>query len=191
MLRTMLGVRAVGAGLALVAVLVGVPAAWANLAQVPVKTKPNPIRENNPAVSAKYFAWAQSSKRKPLRFNAFEQVMSSGSPTGSITRVNVAGSQGFPGGISNTRLAYQQTINGRSDIRFFDLASHTHSNPPAGVNSPSWEYEPTISPTWLMFGRSSTSRNTDRVLLWNLHTNSVSVLFSVRTHGPASLLPAN
>ena len=55
MLGTRGGFRAVGAGLALVAVAVGVSVAWANLTQVPVKTQKNPIREGYSAVSAKLF----------------------------------------------------------------------------------------------------------------------------------------
>jgi hypothetical protein len=67
-------------------------------------------------------------------------------------------------------------VNGQSDIRFFNLALHQHSNPPTGVNSTQWEWAPSITDTWLLFGREGGGES--RVLLENLSTHSIRVLFT-------------
>ena len=177
MWRKRFGSRALVAGVGLAALVVGVPAAWANLPQAPVKTQPNPIREQLSAVSRDYFAWAQTSRLKPHHYNLFEQAMVSGVPSGRRTRVNIPDSQSFSGGISGTRLAYDQYVNGKQDIRYFNLSSHRRSNPPVGVNTSHREYAPSISPGWLMFGRYI--HGTSRILLWNLATNHPRVLATV------------
>jgi hypothetical protein len=159
------------------AVTIAAPAAWANLTQVGVKTQPNPIREIAPAASAGYFAWAQTSAAHPNIPNVYEQVMSSGSPTGTATKVNVTGSYGFAGGISATRLAYQQVVGSQSDIRFYNLALHQHSNPPVGINTTGWEYSPKITDTWLFFGRDRNGKSS--ALLYNFSTKSIRVLLTV------------
>jgi hypothetical protein len=165
---------------ALVAVVAGlavaVPAAWANLAQVAVKTQPNPIREITPAISGSYFAWAQSSKVHPNTYNVYAQAATGGVPGGTPVRVNISGSTGFLGGIAGTRLAYEQIVGGQSDVRFFNLALHVHSNPPPGVNSPAYEFDPSITASWLMFGRDTAS--SVNILLFNLTTHSIRVLAS-------------
>lgn len=157
--------------------LVGATAVSASAAAspAPVKAQPNPIREYGAAVSSSYFAWSQTSKLKPHTYNVYEQAMSGGLPSGPVTRVNVFGTRGFTGGISGTRLAYQQIVNGQSDIRFYNLALRQHSNPPPGVNSSQWEFGPSISGDWLLFGREGGGKS--RVLLENLLTHSVRVLF--------------
>src|SRR2546423_6098974 len=57
-------------------------------------------------------------------------------------RVNVIGTQGFSGSpsgpTSSGELIYQQVKGRRSDLKFFNNGVRT--NPPAGVNSPAWEY---------------------------------------------------
>jgi hypothetical protein len=156
---------------------VAVPLAWADVTQTPVKVKPNPIRENSSAVSAGSFAWAQSSAAHPFTFNLYAQGMSGGLPAGNAVRVNVTGSQGFPGGIDGDRLAYQQTVGRQSDIRYFNLATHHRSNPPPGVNTTSWEFSPTITPTWILFGRLTSTKS--NIVLFNLSTRSARQLASI------------
>jgi hypothetical protein len=164
------------AAAALTVLAVGVPAASANLPQVPVKTQPNPIREFGPAVTPDYFAWSQTSRTKPHHYNLFAQAIVAGAPSGPKTRVNVPFSEAFVGGISGNRLAYQQIVNGHSDIRYLNLLSHRRSNPPVGVNLLRWQYDPRITQGWLMFGRYT--RFNANILLWNLSTGTRRVLFS-------------
>jgi hypothetical protein len=187
MLRLICGRRRLIAGAALAALVVGVPATWANLAQVPVKAQPNPIREFGPAVSQDYFAWSHNSRSKRGHYNLFAQAMVSGSPTGPVTRVNISNSQGYTGGIAGTRLVYQQITNGgrQSDIRYFNLASHQRSNPPVGVNTTRWEWDPRITPGYLLFVRNA--HQASHIILWNLGTNASTVLLTIpyNRHGTA------
>ncbi|MGN6377947.1 MAG: hypothetical protein ACTHNU_03250 [Gaiellales bacterium] len=163
------------AGVAVLAVTA--PAAWGSFSGVPVKAQPRPVDEYTPAVSADYFAWSQNSSAHTGTYNEYEQAMSSGVPTGAARRVNRLHTQAYGGGISNTRLAYQEIAGTASDIRFYNLALHQHSNPPPGVNTPYWEWDPQLTDTWLMFGRLI--QGTTRVLLYNLQTHSVRVLISI------------
>ena len=172
---------------ALTVVAIGVPAASANLPQVPVKTQPNPIREFGPAVTPDYFAWSQTSRAKPHHYNLFAQAMVAGAPSAPKTRVNIPFSEAFTGGIAGNRLAYQQIVNGHSDIRYFNLLSHRRSNPPVGVNTARWEYDPRITPGWLMFGRYT--RVSSNILLMNLTTGSVRVLFRIPLGGSHGTFP--
>ncbi len=177
MLRVIFRPRRLTAGAALAVFAVGLPAAWANLPQIPVKTQPNPIREYSPAVSADYFAWSQTSRQKPHHYNLFAQSMVAGAPSGLRTRVNLPNSEGFTGGIFGTRLVYQQIVNNQSDIRYFNLNSHRYSNPPVGVNSPRWESAPVIGSGGLMFTRFI--QGTSRIILWTPTATHGVVLFSV------------
>ena len=66
----------------------------------------------------------------------------------------------------------------------YDAVTHTRSAPPAGVNKPSWEFNPTISGKWLLFGRQS-GRNYRRsqVILRSLTSKTSFVLADVSTKG--------
>ncbi len=160
--------------LAVAVVVAGAPAAWSAQTPIAVKAQPNPIHEIAEAVSANWFAWSQTSAAHPRSYDVYLQAMVGGKPSGPITRVNPAGTQGFAGGISGTTLAYQQVTGNGSDIRFYDLVTRQISNPPPGVNSADREYRPTISGTWLLFGRDRGGQR--RELLYNLASRSIRVL---------------
>ena len=186
MMRVPFHRRALVAGAAIAALAATAPAAWAHLPQTPVKTQPNPIREFGPAVSANYFAWQQTTRRHPHTYNVLAQAMVAGTPSGPVMRVNAPNTVAFTGGISGTRLVYQQVVNGRqSDIHYFNLLSHRHSNPPLGVNSTRWEYDPRITSGWLLFGRDA--HQASHIILWNLSTNTHTVLLTIpfNRHGTA------
>ncbi len=166
-----------GLGVAVMAA-VAVPLAWADVAQTPVKVQPNPIRETSPAASPSWFAWARSSKAHPRTFNVYGQAMGGGGlPMGPAVQVNPPGTQAFPGGIVGNRLVYQLISGSSSNIAYFNLATHHRSSPPAGVNTSSWEYTPTATDTWLLFGRFTATDS--KVLLVNLSTHAVRTLASV------------
>lgn len=50
-------------------------------------------------------------------------------------------------------VAYQQVVNGNSDLKLYDADAQTRTDPPAGVNTFDWEWEPSISGDWLLFAR--------------------------------------
>jgi hypothetical protein len=73
----------------------------------------------------------------------------------SSRSVNAPRTNGANGEIDGDWLVYQQFKRGASDLKFFDLSSKRRSNPPRGVNTDQWEYWPSFSGQWLLFGRLS------------------------------------
>jgi hypothetical protein len=57
--------------------------------------------------------------------------------------------------------------SGQSDVKMYDLTSHTVSAPPAGINTTDWEYFPAITPDYILFLRSG--HNADKVMLYDRH----------------------
>jgi hypothetical protein len=139
------------------------------VAQVPVLTTPRD--EIQPAASDAWLAWAQNSAAHPHLFSAYARHNG-----GSRFRVNHAGTQGFAGGIDGNTLAYQQINRGQSNIKLFSLPTQVRRNPPTGVNTPRWEWSPTISGSWMLFGRINFSVHRWRVILFNTGTHQVVVL---------------
>ena len=154
--------------LAVVAVsLVAVPVAYALLTQYAVRT--STLNEVVPAASADgsgvpYIGWSQNSAAHPRLYSAFLKH-------GSDARVklNPIG-QGYLGGIEPPTVVFQQIYRGQSNIRMYDIDTATRSAPPAGVNTSSWEWHPTISGDWLLFGRESLSSGPQGIHLQNLTT---------------------
>jgi hypothetical protein len=149
-------------------------AASADSAPVPVKASPR--NEVTAAAGGEYFAWAKSRRRHPGLYDVWAQR---GADTSF--KVNAPGTYGWAGGIDGPRLVYQEVRNGlQSDIRFFDLATRRNSRP-AGVNTKRWEWAPTSSGDWLLFGRGMNySSSTQQIILRNLATGEQRVLDRLR-----------
>ena len=60
-----------------------------------------------------------------------------------------------------------------------DVVSHAKSAP-AGINTPGWEWHPTISGDWILFGREPLVRDRWRVLLHNTSTAQTITLADVQ-----------
>jgi hypothetical protein len=144
--------------------LVTAPVAYALLAQQPVKT--TRLYEQLPAAqtssAVRYFAWTQNSVAHPWRNNAFLK-------RGAEARVklNTVG-HGYLGGIDAPLVVYQQVYRGQSNLKIYNADTHARSNPPAGVNTSDWEWEPSISGDWLLYGRQDNQTNTQWVYLRSL-----------------------
>jgi hypothetical protein len=99
--------------------------------------------------------------------------------------VNVIGTQGFSGSpsgpTSSGELIYQQVKGRRSDLKFFNNGVRT--NPPAGVNTPAWEYRPSASGAWVLFGRLKASTHRRKIVLFGRYSQGVIVLAD-RPAGP-------
>ena len=100
----------------------------------------------------------------PNHFDAF--LTRTGGPR---VKLNAKG-EGFIGGIDPPMVAYQQIANGQSNLKLYNADTQTRSNPPAGVNTAAWEWEPSISGDWLLFGRQTSS--TQLVILHSLTTRT-------------------
>jgi hypothetical protein len=155
---------------ALAATVIAAPAAWAQLAEVGVVTGPR--NENNSAAdwngTEEVLAWSRSRPGHPSAYDAWVRV--GGNP---VIKLNVGG-RGWMGGIDYPLVAYQRLLNGQSNIYLYDLSSDSRPATPAGVNTNRWEWHPTISGEWLLFGRSD--RRRDRIVLHNTTTGEERVL---------------
>jgi hypothetical protein len=150
-------------------------------AETPVAT-PTPVKastrnEVTPGAGGGYITWAKSRRGHPHTYDVWAQQEGQ-----TAFRVNAPNTHGWAGGIDAPRLVYQQVKKGNSDIRFFDLVTRRRTNAPAGVNSKRWEWRPTISGEWLLFGRGVVyGGQTQYVLLRNLVTGEQRILDSLRS----------
>ncbi len=129
---------------------------------------------------AAFIAYAQSRRSNPHHFDAY--VVPNG---GSRVKLNRRG-EGWPGGFDGTTLAYQQAYRGQSDIHLYNLTTHKRSTPP-GVNTNRWEWQPSISGGWILYGQEwGRSQINDKVILWNHGLSDRRVLDqqSSRRHDP-------
>ncbi len=120
-----------------------------------------PVRGDN------FLAWQQNSRSNPDQYDVYARSLDDG----KTFKVNPRGTNGANGDIDGDRLVYQQFHGGRSDLRFFDLVARDHSNPPPGVNTNQWEYWPSMSGDWLLFGRVY-DNGLRRIILFDLSDNT-------------------
>jgi hypothetical protein len=149
--------------------------------EIPVLT--SRAGEFQPARGPNHLAWEQNTKATPRRFDVL--VREDG---GDPVRVNRPRWNGALGGIDDDLLVYQEfrVRKGKrlSDIRFLDLNTGAWFNPPRGVNKrPHWEYWPSVSRPWLLFGRLLRN-DTRRLLLRNLETGETRTLDRTRAEKP-------
>jgi len=86
------------------------------------------------------------------------------------------------GGFDGTQVIYQQ-INSRgtkSHIKLYDVGTQQKSEPD-GVNTGNWQYEPSLSGDWVLFGR--TTAHHFAVMLHNTNTSENRRLVSHRRRG--------
>jgi hypothetical protein len=151
------------------------PAAAA--AEIPVLT--TSAGEFQPARTATAMAWEQNTRARPNEYDVL--VQSDGSaPIQANTATTSAAMGDFAGG----RLVYQQyrgnpRRRGRSDLFLFDLSSQARSKVP-DVNGRRWEYWPSSSGAWLLFGRWNPDRNIRRLFLHNLDTGERRILDKIK-----------
>ena len=160
-----------GAAVGLLVVgLVGVATAWATLVTPePVVTAKGRQIHASAALAGAYLAYSQS---RPSSFGSFDVYVK---PAGRRRyKVNKRG-QAFAGGIDGTTLIWQRVRNGQSDLRLFDLASHARSIP-AGVNTRRYEFWPTISGDWILYGQNWRGGSNSRVILHNTNTSETRIL---------------
>jgi hypothetical protein len=150
-------------------------AAIASAATAPVPVKASSRNEALPAAGGEYFAWAKSRRGAPMTFDVFAQR-----GTEAPIKVNASKTIGWAGGIDGTRLAFQELSKENSNIRFFDLATRVRSSP-AGVNTKRWEWRPTTSGNWLLYGRGVVFSSSQAVILRNVATGEERVLDTLRS----------
>jgi hypothetical protein len=131
-------------------------------------------QEAVPSADAEHLAWSQATRRS----RGYQLYMQrSGEPK---VRVNRPRTQGYSGGFDGETFVYQEVRGMRSNLQFYDVGDGGRSAPPAGVNTRHWEWHPTVSGDWLLFGRSNGAARVDLVLLRNLATGETRRLGRLR-----------
>lgn len=143
---------------------------------------PEPVRatsldERNPAAGPDVVAWSQNSRARPERHDAYVKVGSA-----PAVKVNARGTEGWIGGIDGTRLVYQEVSpGGQSDLKLFDISTKKRSALPAGFNTERWDWHPSISGDWILYGRGQVMlAGPQYVILRSLATGEQRVLDSIR-----------
>jgi uncharacterized repeat protein (TIGR02543 family) len=134
--------------------------------------------EYQPVEGDAFIAWQQNSRAHPRHYDVYARPLGGGEKF----KVNAPSTNGANGEIDGDQLVYQQFKRGASDLKFFDLSSKGRSNPPRRVNTDQWEYWPSLSGRWLLFGRLYGS-GTRRIILFDLSTNTARRLDRVRRDG--------
>ena len=162
----------VGAAAGVVMVgLVGVATAWATLL-TPQSVVTAKGRQFNLSATpgGTYLAYDQSRPGHPNLFDVY--VKPAGVRRFKVNRRGVA----YGGGIDGATMIYQSVSHGQSNLRLFDLVTHGRSAP-AGVNTTRWEWQPTISGDWILYGQRWGSHPINgRVILHDTNTAETRVL---------------
>lgn len=119
------------------------------------------------------WAFARSRSGQPNRYDAY--VKHAGN---AAVKLNTKG-KGWTGGVDFPLVVYQRLVNGASNIYLYDLTDGSRPATPTGVNTRKWEWHPTISGEWLLFGRNDNSFARQRVVLHNTTTGEERVLATV------------
>ena len=145
--------------------------AWATLlTPQPVVTAKGRQFNASATPGGTYLAYDQSRPGHPNQFDVYVK------PAGVRRfKVNTRG-HAFGGGIDGTTMIYQSVLRGQSNLRLFDLATHARSAP-AGVNTKRWEFQPTISGDWILYGQEwGPSPFNDRIILHDTNTAETRIL---------------
>jgi hypothetical protein len=132
--------------------------------------------EFQPAKESRYMAWERNTAQRPSHYDVYARV-----GRGPSFKVNSAGTGAANGGISGGRLVCQQFTRRRSDLKLYDLSARRRSNPPRGVNTAAWEYWPSMSEQWLLFGRLNPKRGKRTILLHNLGAGTARKLAGTKS----------
>ena len=139
---------------------------------VPVLTGPAGIGQVTG--SGEWLAWSQNTRRHPNSIDVFAKRQG-----GRRFKVYDGRGRTSLGGLDGSRLVYQQFRSGRrsaySQIRIANLAKRTDRALRA-VNSRQWEFWPSISGRWVLYGRTYLRRGITKILLTDLRSGDTRVL---------------
>ncbi|HXV32851.1 MAG TPA: hypothetical protein VD769_02485 [Gaiellaceae bacterium] len=151
---------------------------------VPIGVRTTQAYEGYPAAGSDAIAWAQWPRRNGKFWTAL--VQRTGEPR---VRVNRQRTDGYPGGIDGDTFVFQEARRPRSSIVFHDVATGARSAPPPGVNTRQWEWGPSISGDWLLFGRQLPAQKRDQIILRNLATGESILLDQISWRGRRGATP--
>jgi hypothetical protein len=139
-------------------------------AVTPVGVKTTPLYEFLPSAGMDsvsgdtYFAWSQNSQARPNHNDAFLDITSGSTST---IKLNAKGTFGWGAGIDGTHLVFQEVPNDtrNSGLVLYDISSAARLPTPPGSNSRAWQWGPTMSGDWILYGENSRRQNFSRVML--------------------------
>jgi hypothetical protein len=135
-----------------------------------------------------YLTWSSNTTAHPQHYDALFRLLAGG----SSSKMNAAGTQGFAGdinGITNEAV-YQQTDGSSSDLYLYNLATETRAAAPDAVNSILWEWAPSVSDGYILYGRNKFTRKSSpwKVMLYDRNADTNIVLDTV-TRACACIYP--
>lgn len=117
-----------------------------------------------------FIAWSGNTPKRPNRYDVY--VRPAGGEKFRVARRRWRSSLG---GIDGRVLVYQENKGGVSDIKLFNLRSGKRRDLPS-VNTKRWEYWPSKSGRFVLFGRIYPAAERRGVFLQNLRTNELTRL---------------
>jgi hypothetical protein len=137
------------------------PSSWA---ATEITVLATPAGEFQPARGPDLLAWERNTRTRPNHYDVFLRR-----DGGSPVRANTRRTSAAMGDITGDRLLYQEYRGERSTLRFFSMQTGGRTNVP-GVNSRHWEYWPSVSGQWVLFGRWNRRNDARNLFLHNLET---------------------
>ncbi|HEX2294632.1 MAG TPA: hypothetical protein VHN37_04920 [Actinomycetota bacterium] len=102
--------------------------------------------QSNPGAGSGYLLWSVGRSRggdNPLMARK----------RGKAFRVNPPRTSGYPGSVDGTKLVYQQVRGQRSDLRLYDVKRRRQVSTLDRMNTPGWEWHPSLSRGRVLFTR--------------------------------------
>jgi hypothetical protein len=178
--------RRVGLTTAFIATMALLGMSTATAEVTPVKILGGRTDQVGPAANATYLGFTANTTGAPDHYDAYSKPLAGGTPT----KLNTRGSGWFGGIRPDTNEAiYQQykTNRGISDLHVIDLGTGIPTSPGSGVNSVYWEYDPSISQDFLLFGRIKGS--VEQLILYDRTQGTRRLLDSTPVPGNTFIRP--
>jgi Divergent InlB B-repeat domain len=149
-LKSAHGIRSWRAGLCAVATIAAVvsTAAISPAADEGARVLSGRVGEYQPVRGEGFLAWEQNSRRAPDRYDVYARRDGR-----RRFKVNATGTEAANGAIYRSTLVYQQYRGTKSDIFFYNLTTKRRHRASSRINTRKWEYWPSLSRKWLLFGR--------------------------------------
>jgi hypothetical protein len=178
--------RRVGLATAFVATMALLGMSTATAQVTPVKILGGRTDQVGPSANATYLGFTANTAAVPDHYDAYFMPLAGG----TTTKLNTRGFGWFGGVRPDTNEAIYQQYNRRgSNLHVIILGTTTRTSPGSGVNTSDWEYDPSISQDWVLFGRITSTVN--EVELHDRNTSVLTTLDSVKTSGSGLIRPGN
>jgi hypothetical protein len=140
--------------------------------------------QTGPAANAAYLGFTANTADSPSHYDAYAKKTADS----SVAMLNTGGS-GWFGGVrpDSNEAIYQQYNRKDSNLHVIDLDTTTRTSPGTGINTSHWEFDPSISLNWILFGRITNSQVL--LILYHRIDGSSTVLDSVPYPGNGLIRP--